>query len=235
MDLGRMGGVREFCGIVPHGSHTHLDSLAHLSWDGKCYNGFSFGETTSVSGAKKLDVSLQEGIVTRGVVLDIPGLKDKPWLDPGERVGPAELEAAEERQGVKVEEGDALLLYTGQYKMLAEQAPKAPTGAGYDEAAHRSPGYSASCLPWLHSRGISLLSSDTLNDAQPAGYSSSELLVPVHIVALVAMGLWLADHLILEDLVDTCKQLERWEFMFSMIPWKFVGSTSAPVNPLAIF
>jgi kynurenine formamidase len=223
----RFGAEREYVGMIAHGSNTHLDGLAHISWNGKNYNGFDAGETTAMKGAKKLSVHhAVEGIISRGVLLDIPALTGREWLDPGESVFPEDLLAAEERQGVHVEEGDVLLLYTGNFKRIAAE--------GLHPELHH-PGYNAACLPWFRDRGVSLISSDNINDANPSGFEPKDLMIPVHCVALVAMGLWMVDNMILDELAATCARLNRSEFMFAMLPWRLVGVTASPVNPVAIF
>jgi kynurenine formamidase len=223
----RYRGVREYVGLIPHGSHTHLDGLAHISWKGMNYNGFPASDTDSVKGAVSLSVHhASSGIIGRGVLLDIPALTGREWLEPGETVGPDQLEEAEARQGVKVREGDILLMYTGNFKRIARE--------GLHPQLHH-PGYSAACLPWLHDRDVSLISSDNINDALPSGYNRHDMSIPVHCVALVAMGLWMVDNMMLDELAETCHELGRWEFMFSMLPWRCVGVTASPVNPVAIF
>src|SRR5207249_8876592 len=56
-----------------HGfTQTHLDSLCHLVFKGKMYNGFSQQELTA-RGARKLGVEqFKNGIFTRGVLMDLP-------------------------------------------------------------------------------------------------------------------------------------------------------------------
>jgi kynurenine formamidase len=172
------------------------------------------------------EIARSIGIVTRGVLLDIPALSGRRWLDPGEAVFPEQLEEAEARQHVRVEAGDVVLLYTGNFARIAEE--------GLHPQLHH-PGYAAACLPWLHDRGVALISSDNINDVNPSGFEAPDLLIPVHCVALVAMGLWMVDNMELDDLAAACTAHDRWEFFFSMLPWRLVGVTASPVNPVAIF
>ena len=226
-DLGRIFGVREYVGIIPHGSSSHLDSLAHNGFEGRYYNGISVSETTANAGARHLDIQQAGGgVLSRGVLYDVPALSGREWLDPGEHITTEDLLAAEERQCVAAGEGDIFLLYTGTAKRIAAEGihPKGDV-----------PGLSASCLPFLHDRGVAMVGSDSLNDVSPSGYRDPDLLVPIHVIGLVAMGLWLADNLELHRLADECERRRRWEFMFSMSVWRLVGSTSSPVNPLAVF
>ena len=102
-------------------------------------------------------------VVTRGVMLDITKVKGKPWLEAGEFVFTDDLEAAEEAQGVRVEEGDALILRLGWYKRRLELGPPA---AG-------RPGLHAETLPWLKERGVALVGGDASQDAEPAATPAS--------------------------------------------------------------
>jgi len=78
----RYEAVTEYVGIAAHGSNTHVDGLAHYSWDGKNYNGFAKGDTNSVHGARSLSMDQAEhGFITRGVLLDIAALHGVPWLE----------------------------------------------------------------------------------------------------------------------------------------------------------
>jgi kynurenine formamidase len=156
-------------------------------------------------------------------MLDITKVKGKEWLDPGEPVFTADLEAAEAAQGVRVEEGDALMLRLGWYKRRLELGPP--------EAGR--PGLHAETIPWLHERGVSILAGDASQDMDPAGYPNLGL--PVHRVGIVAMGLWLIDAANCEELAKVCERLNRYDFMFVVAPLRFKNATGSPVNPLAVF
>ena len=100
----RMAGALEFFGLVYHGyAITHLDSLCHIFWDGQMYNGKPAHLVNSMAGATHHAITeLKDGIVTRGVMLDIAALKGVDWLDPGEGVfprGPRGGRRAPGRQG----------------------------------------------------------------------------------------------------------------------------------------
>ncbi|WP_166903444.1 cyclase family protein [Mycobacterium sp. DL440] len=223
--------VREYVGIVGHGSHTHLDGLAHFSWENKNYNGFDAGDTTSVGGATKLSVhQAKEGIVSRGVLLDIPAAKGVRWLDEDYAITPDDLLAAEQRQNITVGSGDVLLVHTGHFARLAALASDRPKGVDTTQ-----PGLSAACLPFLHERDVAVLGSDGIQDVRPSGFDSPDLYMPIHAVTLVAMGLWLIDNVELTELAETCAAKQRWEFFFSMLPWRLVGVTSSATNPIAMF
>ncbi|BBX63306.1 cyclase [Mycobacterium saskatchewanense] len=223
----RVDGVAEYVGLIGHGSHTHLDGLAHYQWDGKNYNGFDANATNSLGGAEKLSIHhASDGIITRGVLLDIAGLHGVRWLDGGHAIMPDELAAAEQRQGVRVSAGDALLVHTGHVARALDE----PDRKFGDPAA----GLHAACLPYLRERDIAVLGSDCIQDVQPSGYDTMDLFRPIHAVGLVALGLWLIDNVELTELAGECSRRRRWEFLFTMLPWRFVGVTASATNPVAV-
>lgn len=227
----RFDAVTEYVGICAHGSNTHLDGLAHYSWDGKNYNGFDADDTTSIGGARRLSIHHAcDGIVTRGVLLDICALHGVRWLEPGYAISPDDLAAAEERQGVTVEPGDVLIVHTGQVARALADGP-APTRGGIPANA----GLSAACLPFLRERDVAALGSDAIQDVQPSGYPGLSLLRPIHIVGIVALGLWLIDNMELTRLAETCATTGRSSFFFAMLPWRMTGVTSSATNPVAVF
>ena len=216
-------GASEFIGMVFHGyTITHVDTPAHYFWQGKIYNGRSCNLITSREGAQVESVDLlRDGVVSRGVLLDVAALKGR-WLGSGEGVTPEDLEAAEKAQNVRVEPGDILLIRTGYYARRLAEGPGHPLKDG-------SPAAHVACMPWFRERDIAMLGTDTHNDVSPATHPG--LGNVVHIVALVSMGLWLIDNANLEDLAQACAARRRWEFMLTIAPLRLQGVTGSPVNP----
>src|SRR6516225_5687317 len=103
----------DYFAIAPHGmAFTHLDALCHVFWEGKMYNGFSKREVGRFGASRcAIDVT-RDGVVTRGVLLDIPQVKQVDFLEPGEAIYPEDLDAAERLHEVRVSEGDVLLIRT---------------------------------------------------------------------------------------------------------------------------
>jgi kynurenine formamidase len=227
VDMRRSAGAVEYFGCVFHGVNiTHLDALSHVFWDRKSYNGKPAELVNAIFGATNLAVTgLRDGIVTRGVLIDVPALRGVKWLEPGEAVFPEELEAGEKLENVRVSTGDVLLLRTGHARRRREQGP-VPLHNG-------QAGWHAACLPWLHERGVAAIGCDTAQDAVPSGYSQIPL--PVHSIGIVAMGLCLLDACDLEPLAATCARLRRWEFCLTVAPLRIEGGTGSPVNQLAMF
>ena len=86
-------GAGEFIGMVFHGyTVTHIDTPAHFFWEGKIYNGRSCNLITSREGATVEAVELlHDGVVSRGVLLDVARTRGVRWLEPGEGVMPEDL------------------------------------------------------------------------------------------------------------------------------------------------
>jgi kynurenine formamidase len=230
-------GCLEYVGIVFHGWNvTHLDSLCHCFWDGMMYNGRPAELVTELEGATCHAVTAaQDGITTRGVLLDVAAARGVKWLEPGEGVRPEDLIAAEERQGVKVESGDALLVRTG-YGRRKREIPTDPTKDGPMSccgATQGAPGPHVSLTPWLHERGVSLFASDTGNELYPSGLTPY-LDHSFHAVSQVAMGMWLLDNCDLEALGAKCAELNQYDFLFSAPPLMITGGTGSPVTPVAL-
>ncbi len=212
----RWGHSSERLGLTFHGNTvTHVDSPCHVFWDGKMYNGRPHSVVDAATGSAFAAVTAaSNGIVTRGVLMDIARIRDVP-----SGVFPEDLEEAERRQDVQVRPGDVVLLRTGHD----------PREAG----GFSQPGWHASCLPWLRERGVALIGADTPQDVLPSGYDN--VLMPIHSVGLVAMGLWLMDNCDLEACATTAAELGQWDFQLAIAPLRLAGTTGSPVNPIATF
>ena len=216
----------DYFAIAPHGmANTHLDALCHVFHKGKMYNGFAAEEVGS-HGANKCAIDVaREGIISRGVLLDIPKLRKVDWMEPADRIFVEELDAAEKAQGVRVEEGDVLLIRTGR-------SARRKAKGGWDPMRVGLPGLDTTCLPWLHERRIAVLGSDSVSDVTPSGDSEHPL--PIHIGTLVMMGVHLIDNADFDALSAACAKAKRYEFLFSMCPLILERGTASPVNPIAV-
>jgi kynurenine formamidase len=229
--LGRTGASDAFL-VAPHGvSMTHLDAPAHSivradpSQPWTIFNGKSGKLVTTAQGATVGSIELAGGgIVSRGVLLDIPRVRGLPWLEGVDPVFPEDLDAAEAAEHVRVEPGDILFVRTGFPRRRAELGPR-PTAEGICALQ-------AACLPWLRERDVALLGADTGNDVMPAQYPAIGL--PIHGVGMGAIGLWILDNPDYEELAETCARLDRWEFQAIIAPLKLANGTGSPVNPLAL-
>ncbi|HEY7293956.1 MAG TPA: cyclase family protein [Dehalococcoidia bacterium] len=212
--------------VAPHGfAVSHLDALCHVFWNRQMYNGYPAGEMGATGANRNAIDEIRDGVVTRGVLLDIPALDGRRFLRKGETITVEQLEAAEKRQNVRVEEGDALLVYTGRRRReAAESETMLMEGAA---------GLHLSAMPWIKQRGVALLGSDGVSDVMPSGCEG--VILPVHTLTIVALGLHLLDNLALDALADACASRYRWAFQFVVAPLIIERGTGSAVNPLAIF
>jgi kynurenine formamidase len=225
IENGRLRFAMDFVGAdYHHDGHTHIDALCHVAYEGSLYNGVP-ADAITARGATAASIEvLANGLVGRGVLLDIPRLHGLPWLEPGQHVFREDLEAAEREQGVTVGEGDVVLVRTGHTRRLGEHGP-------WPTAVLKS-GLHPTAMPFLAERGVAALGGDGNSDTAPS--STEGIDFPIHVLALNAMGVHLLDYLQLEDLLAACERAERWEFFFVAAPLRIPGGTGSPLNPLAI-
>jgi kynurenine formamidase len=212
--------------------HSHLDAVdCHIMVDGKGYNGRPMEDIKATGGCPKGNINVQkDGVVTRGILFDATRLPGKAtaqgWLDPGTAVHREDLEALEKLEHVKVSPGDVILLYTGRWKRRAALGPW-PNTTGFA-------GYHADVAYFLKERGVSFIGGDGPNDVQPSGLTPP-IAIPLHRLALVAMGVSIFDNLDFERAVEQARRLNRYEFLFMAAPLRIDKGTGSPLNPLAIF
>jgi kynurenine formamidase len=212
-----------------HGySHSHLDSLAHVSDNGVFYNGYTPDKEAIMkeNGHSRNSIfNLRNGIFTRGVLIDIARLKGVEYLEPGTRIYPEDLEAWEKKAGIKVSAGDALFIRTGRWVRRAKLGPW--------DIRQSAAGLDASVIPWLKQRDIALLGGESPQDAAPAIGDTGNL--PVHNFALVYLGVHLFDNVDLTALGEAAAARKRWDFLLTVAPWAVRGGTGSPLNPIATF
>jgi kynurenine formamidase len=208
-----------------HGNaDSHVDALCHVIFDGKLYNGVA-ADTVTATGAAELSIAIAaDGIVSRGVLLDVPRCRGVPWLEPGDHVTVADVLAAEEDQRVRIGPGDIVLVRVGHRRRRTEQGP-------WDAAAARA-GLHPDVLPLLAERQIAALGSDGNNDTAPSAVTGVDF--PVHVLTVNALGLHLMDYLQFTELRQVCEQIGRWSFLCVIAPLRLPTGTGSPVNPIAI-
>ena len=208
-----------------HGyAHTHMDALCHMAWNGKMFNGFPQTDITE-QGAKELAVTgYKNGILTRGVLIDIPRLKNVPFLEPGTAIYPEDLDAWEKKTGTKVLSGDVVFIRTGRWARRQQKGPWDP--------AHIA-GLYASCAKWLKQRDVAMVGSDAATDVMPSRVPG--VVQPMHQLLLVAMGTPIFDNCDLEELANTAAARNRWTFLLTAAPLPVPGGTGSPLNPIATF
>jgi kynurenine formamidase len=218
--------LKDYVGADYHNDgHTHIDALCHVAYEGRLYNDRPDDEVTPEGAEADSIEVLHNGLLGRGVLLDIPAVRGVDWLEPGQHVFSDDLESAERRQGVSAGVGDILLVRTGHTRRLAELGP-------WDTPVAKA-GLHPTAMRFVGARGVAVLGCDGNNDTAPSSTEGVDF--PIHALALAAMGLHLLDYLQLEDLRATCERLGRWEFLFATAPLRITGGTGSPLNPIAVF
>ena len=220
---GQSGSVVDHLGFIYHGQTvTHIDALCHM-WDvDGMWQGRDPAEGITTGGAQFGAITAWgDGIITRGVLLDVPRYRGQPYVTPGSPVQGWELEETARAQGVRVEPGDALLVHSGL---------EAFQRAGNPYAGGDRPGLSASCAKFIRDSDVALLGWDMM-DARPDPYG---LAYPVHGI-LFNYGVALLDNALLGPIAEACAEEGRYEFMFMLLPLKVSHGTGSPANPIAMF
>ncbi|MGG7575812.1 cyclase family protein [Streptomyces sirii] len=192
-----------------HGdADSHLDALCHVIFDGELHGGVPASSVTpDGAGALTLDL-VRDGIVGRGVLLDIPRLRGVPWLEPGDHVTTEDLVAAETAQKATVGPGDLLFVRVGHRRRRRS--------LGAWDAAQARAGLHPTAMGFLAERRVAALGSDGNSDTAPSAVA--EVPFPVHVLAMHAMGLHLMDYLDFEELAPECERQDRWHFLCVIAP-----------------
>ena len=196
---------------------TQFDGFAHQSHEDSHYNCVKTGDISTRGGFTKFGMEKIGTLMTRGVMLDIAGLKNVDMLPDTYEVTVEDLEGAMQKQNVRIQPGDAVLIHTGWGKLY-----------GKDNARYvkTCPGLGIKAAEYLAKLDPMLLGADNW-PVEVAPNPDPKLSLPVHQVALVVNGIHLLENMKLDEMA--AKRI--WEFAFVMQPIKasFTGSTVAPV------
>lgn len=220
-----IGSAGDSLTISYHGLvHTHMDSFCHRFYNGQMYNGMSISTITDKGCPSGSVFSFKDGIITRGVLMDIPRLKGVDYLEPGTRIYPEDLDAWVKQAHLKLEPGDAVLIRTGRWALRDARGP-------YDTA--KLAGLYIMCAKWLHEHDAAILGSDAAEDVHPSGVEG--IAEPIHALVLIAMGMPIFDNLDLEAVSKEAAKRNRWDFLVTASPAAVPGETGSVLNPIATF
>lgn len=213
---------------MPLQSGTQWDALAHIFYRGQMYNGHGLEHVTATGATVNSIDRIADGVVGRGILLDIPRHRGVEWLEAGEAIGDAELAACAAAQGVEVRAGDIVLIRTGQ---IAEVRARGSWGE-YDGGS--APGLGLTAAHWFAANEIAAFATDTWGaEVQPN--DTPGVFQPLHLILLVNAGMTIGEIFDLEPLAAACAEEGRYEFFFTAPPLPITGAVGSPVNPLAIF
>ena len=219
------GAAMDYYGVFYHGTATtHIDALCHVWNENGMWDGKKPDDVIGFSGANYGTVDdWKDGILTRGILLDVPKYRNSSYVTLDNPVHGWELQDIAKSQNIEIQPGDAVFVYSGRDKYASENGGRWGTPEG-------RPGLHASCLPFVKENDISILGWDMM-DAAPNEYD-----VPWSVHGVIfAYGVALVDNSYLEDLSRVCDEENRYEFMLTLNPLFVKGGTGSPANPIAIF
>jgi kynurenine formamidase len=213
--------------MMPLQAGTQWDALSHVYYDGKLYNGFPATAVTSFGASRcsidKVDV---KGITSKAVLLDVAQHRGVPHLAPNTSISPEDLEAVEEKQGVRVTEGDIVLVRTGWWSTFLENRDGEAWTAG-------SPGVSWRVAEWLHTRGAAAIACDNIA-VEVSGAEVEGVMLAFHLLCIRDMGMMLGEMWNFEELSVDCASDGVYEFQLVAAPLRVTGAVGSPINPIAI-
>ncbi|MCZ6874178.1 MAG: cyclase family protein [bacterium] len=220
------GGADDWI-VMPLQCITQWDSLAHVFYEGKMYNGFDATLVTSSGAAKNSIDKTKDKIVGRGVLLDVARYKGVKALEPGYAITVEDLDGTASAQGVEVQCGDILLTRTGHMSRYLDK------GSWDFFDLDESPGVSVYTALWMHAKEIAAIGSDTyaveVRPSELAPFRS-----PFHCCAIPNMGLTLGEIFYLEDLAADCAADGRYSFLLVAPPLPISNAVGTPINPYAM-
>lgn len=203
-------------------SGTHIDALAHVTVgdDNHWYGGNKASEKLGDWGPLVCDATALPPILTRGVLLDIPGYKGVDVLGKGEGISAEDLQGCATAQGVEVRAKDTVLVRTG-YTSLYPDADRM--------AEHAGPGIDSSAARWLVDQGVVAVAGDTeaLEQLPCADPNNPHA---VHTILLVQNGVYIIEMARMEELAAD----KVYEFAFIALPLQIRGATGSMIRPIAI-
>lgn len=199
---------------------THIDALNHFGLNGEIWNGFKakhhLGDRGwTVAGAENIPP-----IIARGVLIDVAAAKGVDILPDGYRINRKDLINALQKQDIKLQTGDVVLIRTGRMQQYADTAAYMKNPPGLGMAAARF---------LVEENGAMIVGSDNLSfEAFPSEVEKNY--VPVHSYLLAQQGTPIMELVYLEAL----SRDKVYEFAFIGGSLKLRGSDAAPIRPIAI-
>lgn len=199
---------------------TQFDGFAHQTIEDKVYNCFKVDEISSRGGFTKVGIEKVGTLMTRGVLIDVAGLKGVDMLGDTYEITVQDLQQALARQKLTLQKGDAVIIHTGWGKLYGKDNPR---------YVKTCPGIGVAAAEWLVKQDPMLVGSDNW-PVEVAPNPDPQISLPVHQIMLVVNGIHLLENLKLDELVSK----RVYEFAFVMQPLKMQGFSGSTVAPIAI-
>jgi kynurenine formamidase len=199
---------------------TQFDGFAHQTIGNSLYNCFELDDVSSRTGFTKLGIHNVGALVTRGVLIDVAGLKGVEMLGDNYEITVQDLQQALASQKLTLQAGDAVIIHTGFGKLLEKDTARYSRG---------NPGIGVAAAEWLVRQNPMLVGADT-PPVEVNPNPDPQVSLPIHQIMLVVNGIHLLENLKLDELA--AKRV--YEFAFIIEPLKIQGATGSTVAPIAI-
>ncbi|MEW6262200.1 MAG: cyclase family protein [Thermodesulfobacteriota bacterium] len=208
---------------------TQFDGPGHIGIRGpdgvdRWYNGRALGQDyRNAHGLLQDGVEKVGPCITRGVLIDVAGLKGVKAMEKGEVITVADVEACIKKAGIEpIGEGDAVIFHTGWTSYWKDPAK---FNAG-------EPGIGIEVAKYLIKKNIAMVAADSWAvDVVPG--ETKDLVFEIHQLMQTVNGIWY-----LENLSDAAlKELVKdgaYEFLWVFVPVPFAGATGSPGDAIAI-
>jgi kynurenine formamidase len=213
--------------VMPLQASTQWDSLAHVYYDGKLYNGFASDTITEDGAARNSIAEVQPGVVGRGVLLDIARLRGVAYLEKGEGIAARELLECASKQNVQIGSGDILLVRTGWWGKYLEDHSTSEFKGG-------EPGLAFDTVELLRELDVAAVAADNYAVEVLPGEHDNEARLIVHMLLIRDMGMVLGEIFDLEALAEDCAADGVYEFFFCASPLIIPGAVGSPMTPIAV-
>lgn len=215
-------GANEDMLMLPSHNGTHIDALCHVHHDGVLYNNLPAGSMKTLGGATRCAIDKVGSIVGRAVLLDVCALHGVEALESPYVITAEDLASCADRQGIEIRVGDIVLVRTGWLGrfMAGGSAPQ--------EMLMNQPGLGLNACELIRDLDIVAVGAD--NSAVEAIPFDQGRLLGVHVELLVKLGVYLLEHLVLDELAAD----KIYESLLVVAPLSVVGATGSPVNPIAL-
>src|SRR4051812_30239075 len=198
---------------------TQIDAFAHQMWGDTFYNCFKLGDIGTRSGFKKLGAEQIGSLITRGVLIDVAGLKGVDMLPTSYNITPEDLQQALAKSGQKLQPGDTVVIRTGWSKLMGKEN---------ERYGSRNPGIGIAAGQWLLTQNPMMIAADNCCvEVRPSEQGHN---LPVHAMMIIQHGIYLLENLELEKLAAS----GATEFAFMVQPLKIKGGTGSAVAPIAV-
>ena len=199
---------------------TQFDTFSHQTIGSSMYNCVTVDEAATRTGFTRLGVEQVGALVTRGVLLDIAGLKGVPMLADTYEITPDDLQQALAAQKLALQPGDAVLVHTGWGTLWGKDNARYQRG---------SPGIGTAAAEWLARQDPMLVGADNAA-VEISPNPNTQLAGPVHQILLVVNGIHLLENLRLDEVAAR----RAHEFALVVQPLKIQGGTGSTVAPIAV-